>query len=287
MTMLLAVALLRAAAGDMDDVIDAVAAFTGPTDCPCMNWTDALNATEQAASFADPSLLPSLGAGCAIPGRALHALTQPVAPVMTPMEQAAFYGPICPCRNARHHPNRVQFVTCNAPLFVPEQINLQLANSSTVVVSFVTHELSPPVSQPLARLGLASGEGPPTTTTTLSGVSHWFVTSNANGSKACAQVTGSARKCNVRNLTMHFIRFPSLKPRQAYTYQVRSGGGAGDWSRSYTFRAPYGHGSAAKSGGSNSTRVAICVSPPPPPPSLSLARARFLSRARALSLILP
>ena len=190
MRMLLSAALLHAATADMDDVIDAVAAFTAPPECPsgCMNWTDALNATEQAASFADPSLLPSLGAGCAIPGRALHALTQPVAPVMTPMEQAAFYGPICPCRNAsRHrHPNRaaVAFVTCTAPLFVPEQINLQLANASTVVVSFVTHELSPPVSPPLARLGLASGEGPPTVT--LSGVSHWFETSNANGSKACA-----------------------------------------------------------------------------------------------------
>jgi hypothetical protein len=241
----------------MDDVIGAVAAFVAPPECPlgCMNWTAALNASERRLSFADPSILPSLGARCAIPGRALHSLTQPVAPVMTAMERAAFYGPICPCRTSRAASAAVEFHTCTAPLFVPEQINLQLANSTTVVVSFVSHERSPPMAAPVARIGLASDTGPPTAT--VSGVSHWFETSHANGSKACVQVTGSARKCNVRNHTMHFIRFPSLEPRQAYTYQVRSGGSNDAWSQLYTFRAPYGHGSAAKSGGSNATRVAI------------------------------
>ena len=40
---------------------------------------------------------------------------------------------------------------------------------------------------------------------------------------------------------------------------MRSGGSSRPeaWSKPYTFRAPYGHGSAAKSGGSNATRVAI------------------------------
>ena len=33
-------------------------------------------------------------------------------------------------------------------------------------------------------------------------------------------VTGSPVKCNVRNLTMHFIRFPSLEPRKSYKYLV-------------------------------------------------------------------
>jgi phosphodiesterase/alkaline phosphatase D-like protein len=56
---------------------------------------------------------------------------------------------------------------------------------------------------------------------------------------------------------MHFIRFSSLEPRQKYTYQVRSGGSDDAWSHLYTFRAPYGHGTTAKSGGSNMTRVAI------------------------------
>jgi len=243
--------------GSMDDVIDAVASFAAPPECPfgCMNWTVALNTSESAASFADPSILPSLGSRCAIPGRALHSLTQPVAPIMTPMEAAAFYGPICPCRTTDTANASVEFHTCIAPLFVPEQINLQLANSTTVVVSFVTHERSPPMAPPIARLGLASDAGPPSTL--LSGVSHWYETSHVNGSKACVQVTGSPRKCSARNLTMHFIRFPQLEPRQAYTYQVRSGGSDNIWSQLYTFRAPYGHGTPAKSGGSNATRVAI------------------------------
>lgn len=259
MSALLAATLFTAAAGSMDDVIDSVGAFVAPPECPlgCMEWFEALNTSEREASFADPSVLPSLGARCAIPGRAIHSLTQPVAKNMNAMERAAFYGPICPCRSSTVDSSAVEFHTCTAPLFVPEQINLQLANSSTVVVSFVTHERSPPKAPPRARLGLAS-EGPHPRDI-LSGVSHWYETSNANGSKACQQVTGSTRKCNVRNLTMHFIRFPSLKPRHAYTYQVRSGGSDHHhyWSPPFTFRAPYDHGSAPESGESGATRVAI------------------------------
>ena len=65
---------------------------------------------------------------------------------MTAMEAAAFYGPICPCRtnNSTTNTSAVEFHTCTAPLFVPQQINLQLANATTVVVSFVTHEREPP-----------------------------------------------------------------------------------------------------------------------------------------------
>ena len=241
--------------GSMYDVIDAVAAFVAPPECPmgCMNWTDALNASEQAATFTDPSIVPSLGAKCAIPGRSILSLTQPVAPVMSPMEAAAFYGPICPCRASSAASSAIEYHTCSAPLFVPEQINLQLANAATVVVSFVSHELTPPTAPPAARLGLASDVGG--ATTLLTGVSHWFETSHINGSKACVEVSGSKLACKRRNLTMHFIRFPSLEPRQSYTYQVRSGGSSDAWSQLYTFRAAYGTG--AKSGGSNATRVAI------------------------------
>ena len=260
------VVLLQAAAGDMYDVIDAVTAFVAPPECPlgCMNWTDALNATEQAASFADPSLLPSLGAHCAIPGQELHHSFGQAGRVedLSAMERAAFYGPICPCRpNAS---SAVEFHTCIAPLFVPEQINLQLANATTVVVSFVTRELSPPTEPPLSRLGLASDGRLPSAT--LSGVSHWYETSHVHGSAACKAPGGNSTSpvvidltCEPRNITMHFIRFSSLEPRQKYMYQVRSGGNSRPfaWSQVYTFRAPYGHGSAAKTGGSNATRVAI------------------------------
>jgi hypothetical protein len=262
--MVLISALLPAAMGLMDDVVDSVAAFTAPPECPdgCMDWTAALNASEQAASFADPSILPSLGARCAIPGRALHSLTQPVAPAMTPMEAAAFYGPICPCRTSNGTAAAaapVEFHTCAAPLFVPEQINLQLANATTVVVSFVTHEHEPPTAPPTARLSLAradAGASP----AVLSGVSHWYETAHLNGSKGCIFTAGSARKCTVRNITMHFIRFSGLEPRQEYSYQVRTGAKAHPnlwWSQVYTFRAPYGPGGPATSGGSNTTRVAI------------------------------
>jgi hypothetical protein len=230
MRMLLNAALLQAAAGNMHDVIDAVDAFVVPPECPlgCMNWTDALNASEQATSFADPSILPSLGARCAIPGRALHSgFAQGRNQSLSAMERAAFYGPICPCRTSAASP-AIEYHTCTAPLFVPEQINLQLANSTTVVVSFVTHELSPPMNPPVARLALASGTGP-LKFMTLSGVLHWYETSHVNGTRECeGPEPGKApvfpppplKKCNVRNTTMHFIRLPSLEPRQNYTYHV-------------------------------------------------------------------
>ena len=49
--MLLNAALLAAATGRMDEVINAVGAFVAPPECPsgCMNWATALNASEQAA----------------------------------------------------------------------------------------------------------------------------------------------------------------------------------------------------------------------------------------------
>jgi hypothetical protein len=181
MSLLLNAAFLQVATGNMYDVIDAVDAFVAPPECPlgCMNWTAALNASEQATNFADPSLLPSLGARCAIPGRAIHAsFGQGRGQILSAIEKAAFYGPVCPCRTRRGRNAPVEFHTCAAPFFVPEQINLQLANSTTVVVSFVSHERSPPTAEPVARLGLASA-GPPTAT--VSGVSHWFQTSHVNG----------------------------------------------------------------------------------------------------------
>lgn len=44
--------------------------------------------------------------------------------------------------------------------------------------------------------------------------------------------------CEVRNYTMHFVRFVGLMPRRAYKYQVRSGSEGGVWSDVFTFRAP-------------------------------------------------
>jgi len=48
--------------------------------------------------------------------------------------------------------------TCVAPLFTPEQINLQLASSSVLVVSFVTYEgKHPSTKPPVAKLTKEGG----------------------------------------------------------------------------------------------------------------------------------
>ena len=257
---------------NMYDVIDAVDAFVAPPECisGCLNWTTALNASLQAASFVDPSLLAALGSKCAFPGKALHGSFAQgrSGTILSAMEKAAFYGPICPCRTSA---TAIDFRTCIAPLHAPTQINLQLANSTTVVASFVTHETSPPTLPPLARLRLSNVTD---SWYNLTGVSHWYETSHTNHSNITHGALGlggwrntscigplpnggprNSNKCEVRNITMHFVRFPNLVPRQSYTYQVRTGMSTSAWSKPYTFRAPYGQG--AKSGGSSATRVAI------------------------------
>jgi hypothetical protein len=77
------------------------------------------------------------------------------------------------------------------------------------------------MNPPVARLALASGTPGPLKFMALSGVLHWYETSHVNGTRECeGPEPGKApvflppplKKCNVRNITMHFIRLPSLHP---------------------------------------------------------------------------
>ena len=81
---------------------------------------------------------------------------------------------------------------CEAPLGVPEQINLQIAASDVVVASFVTFDaVWPPVGAPSAVLN----------GTALQGVSHPYPHLTAEEG---------------RNYTLHFVPFRNLEPRAAY-----------------------------------------------------------------------
>lgn len=148
------------------------------------------------------------------------------------------YQPWCVC-------GANKTTSCSAPYSVPEQINLQLAASDVLVVSFVTFQQALPHHPPEARWGPAAAAGTAPDDNAAApviskGVAHWYTTSHSAGAK--------------RNYVMNFVRFTGLTARQKYTYSVRSGADGSQWSKNFTFRAPYG---AAAGSGATPTRVAI------------------------------
>jgi hypothetical protein len=121
---------------------------------------------------------------------------------------------------------------CTPPVYIPEQINLQYASSSAVVVGFVTYE---PFAQgsapPQAKLQANSSASPPVIVT---GVTHQYAPPGRNSTDLSANATEFALP-----YMMHYITF-SVTPGEQYNYSVRSGAGAGVWSKGYSFRAPGG-----------------------------------------------
>lgn len=196
--------------------------------------------------------------------------------------RSSFYGPICACAGTT--PNAVVFGTCLAPKSTPEQINLQIASTDTVVVSFVTFEDTLPSDPPQAYLSVVVTDGEPhqqgiaaqVQPVLHTGVAHWYVSSHAAESVPCAGSLSAAHpSCTARNYTLSFVKFANLAPRARYAYKVRSGTPNAPWSPTFQFRALYKAGSngsrnpsdsnggssngssSLESGGNLPTRVAI------------------------------
>ena len=159
---------------------------------------------------------------------------------------SSFYGPICACAPvAGDAPGVVRFATCTAPVSYPEQINLQIAASDVVVVSFVTFEPQLPTAPPVAQLRTV---GSSSWSSDITGVAHRFTTSHAPHSQFCDESLPASIPCLRRNYTLSFVRLSDLTPRHGYEYRVRSGGEGAAWSEPKVFRALYSNGP---------TRVAI------------------------------
>ena len=120
-----------------------------------------------------------------------HNGAQPVPPAPTQQEDWAY---------------------CVSPKGVPEQINLQVASSSSVVISFVTFEETAPTSPPVA---VVNG-------TSYTGVTHVHKAPSGD-----------------RTYYMHFVLVKGLKAKTQYSYTVQSGGKHTVVSDAFTFRAPY------------------------------------------------
>ena len=122
---------------------------------------------------------------------------------------------------------------CTPPVYVPEQINLQYASSSAVVVGFVTYEpASNTTAPPRAKLLQSAGKGEQEEVRT--GVTHRYAPPGRNSTSLSANATEFALP-----YMMHYITLP-VTPGEQYNYSVRSGASEGLWSAEYSFRAPGG-----------------------------------------------
>ena len=113
---------------------------------------------------------------------------------------------------------------CTAPTNIPEQINLQYASSSAVVVGFVTYETldNTKAAPPQARLQAAasmSAQAPAPQLVT--GVTHMYAPPGRNSTNPSANATEFALP-----YMMHYITLP-VTPGMKYTYNVKSGSGLG------------------------------------------------------------
>ena len=249
---------------DMDDVL--VPIYLPPAKCSsgCAVWSD-LNTSTNAGLWAKGQPPANASSFCAIPAYAVDDQQDPnktpfckepqFGDLLCNSTTSSFYGPICACAGTEKD---VVFGTCRAPRSTPEQINLQIASSNAVVVSFVTFETALPLAPPQACLKTPFGAA-----TCYTGVAHWYVSSHLANSIPCAGTLGSEHpRCTRRNYTLSFVRLPNLAPRQRYEYTVRSGAPDAVWSSPFAFRALYS-GNAVEGGiapsarQSRPTRVAI------------------------------
>ena len=169
-----------AARSTMYDIV--MPAYRPPEGCECAAWN-----ASTAQSWAAGAVPADAGSSCAMPA----AIVDGKIGVTT-----SYSGPWCYCKGSGAP------ATCLAPESTPEQINLQLAEPSVVVVGFVTYEQSVPSDAPMAMFGRKGGAQKQAT-----GVSHEYY---------------ATWYSPPRNYSMHFVKFSGLQPRASYTYKVRS-----------------------------------------------------------------
>lgn len=123
---------------------------------------------------------------------------------------------------------------CTPQINIPEQINLQYASPSAVVVGFVTYEVGNVTTPPQARFRTATSSSN-ATYKVVTGVTHQYSPPGRNSSDVLKNATNFALP-----YMMHYITLP-ITPGVQYNYSVKSGSEQGLWSDEYSFRAPGGN----------------------------------------------
>lgn len=233
MSTLLVSALTGVALGNMYDVV--LPQYSSTCTNGCLPWAEAGggNSTKQAiinGFFADPATIAAAGSSCAMPAAQAGA-HQCDCGEMDGDEFIfdSYEGPWCFCKDPVPGENATQY--CTPAKHSPEQINLQLAASGTVVVGFVTYEDVNATDPPVAVFGEAGGGD----NATISGVTHWYAPpGRSNSSIPPAGDDGRY----AFPYSMHYVRFPKLTAGTMYSYKVKSGSADAVWSDTFTFRGP-------------------------------------------------
>ncbi len=202
----IAAALVLAAAADAE-MYDVVSPKLLPPAGGCKAWSDVPAQDKYWRAGKAPA---DAGSFCAQQGKG-----NPEAhwdPVMGSGAQAHYISAYCVSARS----GKVE--QCTSPQHVPEQVNVQIASPDTVVISWVTFEDTPGALAPVANVTTAAGES-----TTFKGVTHKHLTAGK------------------RVYMMHFVKVSDLSPKAKYSYSVKSGHLLGEWSDTFTFRAPYDH----------------------------------------------
>eukprot|EP01051_Picozoa_sp_SAG22_P003740 SAG22_NODE_186_length_15907_cov_45.496774_7_plen_1025_part_00 len=149
------------------------------------------------------------------PGTPAHSMSGP-----------GFNGAFCWCRHPA--PGDPAWGLCTSPPAAVEQLNLQLAGPTTVVVSFATFRDPAALKQPPAveyRVASesASDSAEKAAVKIVRGVTHVY----------SMNATGLSKTAN-KTYFLHFVRLDSLAERTTYSYRVRSGGGRWNNWRNFT-----------------------------------------------------
>jgi len=218
----------------------------------CLEWSDAarslppiLNGTQLNQSNIDDFFIDGkvgateANAFCAMPGAraGMHEKDCGLSCHDGADEFAYIYdsyaGPWCFCKDpVAGIENTSQY--CTPPTNIPEQINLQYAAASAVVVGFVTYETGNVTTPPHAKFKRRSSERNDTYTI-VTGVTHQYSPPGRNSTDASANATDFALP-----YMMHYITLP-VTPGVEYNYSVKSGSEQGLWSDEFSFRAPGGN----------------------------------------------
>ena len=196
-----------------------------------------------------------IGKSCAVPAWS-SLVAWPPYPHEAPGTDAAF----CYCADAgTSKPKSKSWGYCRSAPSVPEQINVVLGQTNSVVVSFVTL-WEPGFGEALAQAtaGAAGRQGgedmapspevqwcrgggkanATNTVTTATGVTHLYQSPAPDPGNSSDPVN---RYWNItaRNYSFHFVKLTGLPEGEPVTYRARSSV-AGQWSDYATFKAPFG-----------------------------------------------
>jgi len=225
-------ALVLGVAGNMYDLLlsDFLPPHTSKCPSGCAPWanvsTDAFEQARIDNTWLEGKVPDGAGNHCAMPAGSAGAHEEDGSDRHEVVTDS-FAGPWCYCAHPASGSKHEQY--CVPPKSIPQQINLQYANSSVAVASFVTFDESFPSDPPVARFGLDA-----THLRLVKGVAHNYTTPGTDreqGSKGIA-----------RRYTLNFVPLSGLQERTRYFYQVKSGASDAQWSPVFSFRSAYSSG---------------------------------------------